>query len=319
MRKLALLVLALFAACGEEGARAPGGASADSVGVDSTSFVDTTGGGPLDSSAIPEGQPVDSGGPAAAIQVLHDYYAAIEVHDYERAYRYWGSGGEASGQTVAQFSAGFADTESVNVQTGLPGRIDAGAGQRYIDVPAAVRATTPGGAQCFRGTYVLRRSEVDGATAEQRSWRIASADLKATRPELCDAGVALGESTTDTVAALVGALGGQLASVSLLAPPDVLSREMRAQYSGYVTESLLESWLQQPYAAPGRRVSSPWPARIDVTDVQIMEDGGYEVIGDVVYLTSEELARGGSASRESVAVTVVRGGNGFRIAGWQTR
>jgi hypothetical protein len=66
-------------------------------------------------------------------------------------------------------------------------------------------------------------------------------------------------------------------------------------------------------------VSSPWPARIDVTDVQIMEDGGYEVIGDVVYLTSEELARGGSASRESVAVTVVRGGNGFRIAGWQTR
>ncbi|HVQ24614.1 MAG TPA: hypothetical protein VMV01_05540 [Planctomycetota bacterium] len=264
-------------------------------------------------------QPIDSAAPAAAIDVLHDYYAAIEGRDFERAYRYWGSGGEASMQTLAQFAAGFADTEAVTLQTGLPGGIDAGAGQRYIDIAAAVRASTARGAQCFRGTYVLRRSEVDGATAEQRSWRIASADLKAARPELCDAGVALGSSPADTVAALVGAFGSQLASVSLLAPPDMLSREMRAQYSSYVTQALLESWLQQPGTAPGRQVSSPWPARIDVTGVGASPEGGYDVLGEVVYLTSEELARGGSAAREAVSVHVVREGGGLRIGSWQTR
>ena len=32
--------------------------------------------------------------------------------------------------------------------------------------------------QNYRGKYVLRRSMVDGATAEQRVWRIYSADIE---------------------------------------------------------------------------------------------------------------------------------------------
>jgi hypothetical protein len=311
----AVLLGMLLGGCGAE--RGSEGADAAPDGapemIDSLDSADTVAGPPRPSTA-------DSAGPAAALEVIHDYYGAIEGKDFARAYRYWGNGGEASGQTLDQLSAGFAETESVSVQTGLPGRIDPGAGQRYIEIPAAVRAnTTGGGSQCFRGAYVLRRSEVDGATAEQRSWRIASADLELERAELCDAGVALGASIADTVAALVGAFGRQLASVSLLAPPDVLSREMRGQYSSFVSTALLDAWLAQPSDAPGRRVSSPWPARIDVLAVEPPEEGGYEVVGEVVYLTSEELARGGSASREPVQLHVVREGGGLRIASYQVR
>jgi hypothetical protein len=287
--------------------------------------LDPAAAGPLDSAAAepespPPSAPIDSAGPAAALEVIHDYYGAIERKDFPRAYRQWGSRGEASGQTLDQFTAGFAETESVGVQTGLPGRIDPGAGQRFIEIPVAVRAnTTRGASQCFRGSYVLQRSEVDGATPEQRSWRIRSADLEPASPERCDAGVALGASTADTVAALVGAFGSQLASVSLLAPPDVLSREMRAQYSGLVAPALLDAWLEQPSLAPGRRVSSPWPARIDVLDVQPSDAGGYQVTGEVVYLTGEDVSRGGSAAREPVAIQVIREGGGLRIGRYEPR
>jgi hypothetical protein len=242
------------------------------------------------------------------------------VGEGPRAYRYWGGGGQASGQSLEQFTAGFTETASAAVQTGLPGRIDPGAGQRSIEIPAAVRATTVRDeAQCFRGTYVLRRTEVDGATAEQRSWRIASADLSAARPELCDAGVALGATAADTVAALVRGFGGQLASVALLAPADAVSRDLRAQYGGFVTPALLEVWLERPVDAPGRRASSPWPARFDVTEVRTQDEGGWEVDGDVVYLTAVEVTQGGVAAREPVTARVVRDGGALRIASWEVR
>src|SRR6185295_1914197 len=48
----------------------------------------------------------------------------------------------------------------------------------FIEVPAEVTATNKDGAvERFRGQYILRRSVVDGATAEQRQWRINSATL----------------------------------------------------------------------------------------------------------------------------------------------
>jgi hypothetical protein len=312
------LIVLLAAACGgAEDLRAPEGLGTDSAELGTGGPLDS----PLTDPQLPSSSaPVDSAGPAAALEVIHDYYGAIQSKDFPRAYRYWGSGGEASNQTAEQFAAGFAETESVVVQTGLPGGIDAGAGQRYIEIPAAVRANTARGAsQCFRGTYVLRRSEVDGATPVQRSWRIASAELKQESPERCDAGVALGAASVDTVAALVGAFGRQLASVSLLAPADVVSREMRAQYSSFVTPALLDTWLEQPAEAPGRRVSSPWPARIDVLEVRPQDDGRWTVSGDLVHLTSEALFRGGAASREPLRIRVARDGGALRITSYEVR
>lgn len=121
--------------------------------------------------------------PQDAVAVIGDYYAAIDAGSYARAYALWSDGGHASGQTPQQFADGFADTAQVVVTLGEPGRVDPGAGQRYIQVPVAITATSDDGSvRRYAGTYTLHRTVVDGATAEQRAWRIASADLREVKP-----------------------------------------------------------------------------------------------------------------------------------------
>ena len=101
------------------------------------------------------------------------------ARDYGRAHGLWSGNGSASGQSPQQFAAGFAQTKGVSVEVGAPSREDAGAGQRYLEVPVSVRATqADGSVRRYAGSYVLQRTVVDGATAEQRSWRIRSADLR---------------------------------------------------------------------------------------------------------------------------------------------
>lgn len=165
----AALGIALVAvACGAEG----GGAAA----ADGARSADTTarsgGAGPA--------------GAAAALAVVRAYYAAIDAGDYARAYRYWGDDGRNSHQTLEEFRQGFARTASVSVDAGPPGRIGAAAGSRYVTIPVRVHARTrSGGEQCFRGSYILRRAVVDGATAAQRRWSLYSAKLSAVGASAC--------------------------------------------------------------------------------------------------------------------------------------
>ncbi|MGH9457098.1 MAG: hypothetical protein ACRD2J_05595 [Thermoanaerobaculia bacterium] len=120
----------------------------------------------------------DTDANANAAGVVEAYYAAIDAGEYERAYSLWSGDGSASGQTLEQFRSGFAETADVRVETGEPGRIEGAAGSRYVTIPVEITATTRAGeTQRFSGTYTLRRSVVDGATAEQRAWRIHSASL----------------------------------------------------------------------------------------------------------------------------------------------
>lgn len=117
-----------------------------------------------------------------ATAVIRDYYAAIDQGDYARAYRLWSNEGEASGQTEERFAAGFARTAEVAVQVGAPGAVEGAAGSRYVQIPVAVTARhDDGNVHRYAGHYVLRRAVVDGASAEQRAWRIASAELREER------------------------------------------------------------------------------------------------------------------------------------------
>jgi hypothetical protein len=122
-------------------------------------------------------------GPDDAAQLLRDYYAAIDARDYGRAWRLWAEDGAASRQSLRQFADGFADTRGVSVELGAPGEEDAGAGQRYIEVPATVTAIHADGSRHrYTGSYVLHRTVVDGASAAERAWRIQRADLRETTP-----------------------------------------------------------------------------------------------------------------------------------------
>lgn len=118
-------------------------------------------------------------GSDAAMAVLRQYYLAINARDYATAYAQWSDGGRASGQSPQQFSNGFTGTEGVSAELGTPGPVEGAAGSRYVQIPVSLQARmTDGTLQHFAGSYTLRMSVVDGATAAQRSWHIASASLR---------------------------------------------------------------------------------------------------------------------------------------------
>ncbi len=116
--------------------------------------------------------------PQDAVNTLQSYYQAINAGEYETAYLLWRDNGAASGQTLEEFTAGYAETESVTATIGTPGQVEGAAGSRFIEIPVTIASTTTGGEdQTFTGTIVLQRSVVDGATPAQRAWGIFSADL----------------------------------------------------------------------------------------------------------------------------------------------
>ncbi|WP_309262298.1 hypothetical protein [Lysobacter arvi] len=220
---LLLACALVVSACGDDGKRAPGSSADDTEALPApagargsvTGMPDEPGPGqigppkPEDAVALdadgnpvlpaddplagpnapldPNAPPIDAapGEPTAedAVAVIRDYYAAINRRDFAQAYALWSDGGRASNQTPEQFAAGFADTTGVSVEIMPPGRIDAAAGSRYVEVPVALTAThADGRQQRFVGAYTLRRAVVDGATADQRAWRIATADLREVAP-----------------------------------------------------------------------------------------------------------------------------------------
>jgi hypothetical protein len=128
--------------------------------------------------ATPVQTNADSTSVSAAAAVIADFYKAIDAHNYADAYKLWSGMGAASNKTLAQFEAGFAQTAHVKAVIGTPGREDAAAGSRYVEVPVTLTASmNDGSTQRYRGHYVLRRAVVEGATDEQRSWRIYSAEM----------------------------------------------------------------------------------------------------------------------------------------------
>lgn len=111
--------------------------------------------------------------------VVRRYYAAIGAGDYATAYALWGGGGQASGKSAREFAAGFARTARVAVAVTDSTRLEGAAGSQYATVPVRVDALLRDGReQHFSGTYTLRRSMVDGTSAEQRRWTIYKASLR---------------------------------------------------------------------------------------------------------------------------------------------
>ena len=107
---------------------------------------------------------------------------------------------------------------------------------------------------------------------------------------------------------VVELLGSRMKLVSLLAPPADVERAMREHYTDLVTPALLARWIESPAAAPGRNVSSPWPARIAIDS--IAGDAGCAAYGSVVYATSSD-----SVASRTPVVLVVAGGDDARITG----
>jgi len=138
------------------------------------------GGLPDDKTPIAEG-PFAADSPQAAADVVQRYYAALESRHYRQAWALWGDDGADSKMSASAFVASFAKYKEYHANIGVPGDVDAGAGQRYVTVPVQIYARLADGKPDYRlGNVVLHRvGDIDGATAEQKQWRIRSIDLKA--------------------------------------------------------------------------------------------------------------------------------------------
>lgn len=120
-------------------------------------------------------QPSDT---ETAIDVIRQYYNAINQRNYQQAYQYWGDNGAASGQSFDAFKQGYAQTASVQIEIGQPGQVKGAAGSRYVDIPIAIASvTTSGETQRFRGKYVMRRTAVKSAPEAQQKWHLYSSDI----------------------------------------------------------------------------------------------------------------------------------------------
>ncbi len=110
-----------------------------------------------------------------AANVVQTYYALIESGRTDQAWALWSDGGKASGGDARAFAARFAPYSEYHANIGAPGRIESGAGQRYVTVPVQVYGRINATAKPFAqlGEVTLHRAgDIDGATAEQRAWRI---------------------------------------------------------------------------------------------------------------------------------------------------
>lgn len=103
---------------------------------------------------------------------------------------------------------------------------------------------------------------------------------------------------------LVESFGSRLQAVSLLASKDIVSKSMEENYGGLVSPALLQKWLDDPTAAPGRLVSSPWPDRIDSLSVEESSKDEYQVKAEIIEVTSVEKQSGGAAAKRPVSLLI---------------
>jgi len=121
------------------------------------------------------------------------------------------------------------------------------------------------------------------------------------------------ESDWAAVKSLVEDFGTRLRMVPLLAPKDIVSRSMEENYGDLVSPALLQEWQEDPANAPGRHLSSPWPDRIEITDLEESSAGKYQVKGEIIEVTSVEKASGGAAAKRPVVLIVKMSGDRWLI------
>lgn len=112
---------------------------------------------------------------------------------------------------------------------------------------------------------------------------------------------------------LVALFGSRMQTVSLLVPDSLAASRLQEAYGTLVTPDLLSDWMARPAAAPGRRVSSPWPDRIEVTSVTASGADEYLVTGALVYESSASGQSVTRASSQPVRLHIRRNGDG----GWR--
>ncbi|MBI2610110.1 hypothetical protein HYW53_02950 [Candidatus Giovannonibacteria bacterium] len=116
------------------------------------------------------------------------------------------------------------------------------------------------------------------------------------------------------IRALVSNFGGALKKVTRLAPREIYVKSIQENYSDFITPELMKKWEEDPASALGRQTSSPWPERIEISEIKKISDTSYEVKGEIIEVTSMEVTSGGIAAKRSAEFTVDKLGEKFLIS-----
>lgn len=115
------------------------------------------------------------------------------------------------------------------------------------------------------------------------------------------------------VRTVVEAFGKSLKQVSLTAEPQVASETIINTYAPYLTSTLLNSWALEPDLALGKVASSPWPERIEITQITKSSDSEYHVMGNIIQVTSDTLNQEHGASQDPLDIIVQKVNNEWLI------
>jgi len=122
-----------------------------------------------------------------------------------------------------------------------------------------------------------------------------------------------GVTNIESIKNLVESFGKKLQMVSILAPDDLIKESMKENYGDFVTPTLLEKWQKSPEDAPGRLTSSPWPDRIEISDVVQISETEYQVQGEIIEITSAEIENNGIAAKRQINLNVKKIGDKWLI------
>jgi hypothetical protein len=117
---------------------------------------------------------------STAEAVVRSYYNAINLHEYARAYSYFGSG---VAPAFDEWEAGYENTGRVDVTIGEVAQ-EGAAGSVYYTLPVALDVTPAGGGkhQSFSGCYQLRLVQPANQSPPFEGIHIEKGDLKAADP-----------------------------------------------------------------------------------------------------------------------------------------
>lgn len=187
MRLFLLLALLSLSACSPgPGDETPSNTLVNVDAIDSASDVGVNTGVPAPGTPgglANDGTPLSEAPFAAdsaqgAADVVQRYYGLLEAKRYAEARTLWEAGADGAANDASAFAQGFADYGEYHANVGAPGEIDAGAGQRYVEVPVVVYGRRKSGA-AFNAKYKVtlhRTADIDGATPEQKTWHIRGID-----------------------------------------------------------------------------------------------------------------------------------------------
>lgn len=117
--------------------------------------------------------------PDAAVEVLRQYFAALNARDFPAAHGVWSDAGRADAQSL-DVAAGFDRAQGISAQLSAPGPLEGSVGSPTVAIPASIEVRQADGSlRRYAGSFVLT---ADGMDPAQRGWRIASAALEERAP-----------------------------------------------------------------------------------------------------------------------------------------